>query len=156
MKSIVLCLSFLLLVGCAQQDHQRIGDLVVSVPWSRETPPTASVAAGFVTIQNKGDHDDQLLRVESATAKRVEIHEMRHDAGVMRMRQRVDGVPLPAGQTVLLGSGANHVMFIEPTRHAAAGETLQATLVFRDAGRLPVAFEVRAMAEQGEDGHAHH
>ena len=156
MKSIVLCLSFLLLAGCAQQDHQRIGDLVVSVPWSRETPPTASVAAGFVTIQNKGGRDDQLLRVESATAKRVEIHEMRHDNGVMRMRQRVDGVPIPAGQTVVLGPGADHVMFIEPTRHAVAGETLAATLVFRDAGRLPVAFAVRGMAEQGQAAKSHH
>ncbi|MEG2940321.1 MAG: copper chaperone PCu(A)C [Thermomonas sp.] len=156
MKSLLICLSLFLLAGCAQQDHQRIGDLVVSVPWSRETPPTASVAAGFVTIQNKGDRDDQLVRIESATAKRVELHTMRDDNGVMRMRQRVDGVPIPAGQTVVLKPGADHAMFIEPVRHAAAGEQLQATLVFRDAGRLQVAFAVRGMAEQGEGAHAHH
>lgn len=156
MKSILMSLSFLVLAGCAQQDHQRIGDLVVSVPWSRETPPTASVAAGFVTIQNKGNNDDQLLRVESPTAKRVEIHAMRHDNGLMRMRQRVDGVPIPTGQTVVLGPGADHVMFIEPVRHAVAGERLQATLVFRDAGRLPVAFDVRGIAEEGDSAHAHH
>ena len=156
MKSLLICLSLFLLAGCAQQDHQRIGDLVVSVPWSRETPPTASVAAGFVTIQNKGDRDDQLVRIESATAKRVELHTMRDDNGVMRMRQRVDGVPIPAGQTVVLKPGADHAMFIEPARHAAAGEQLQATLVFRDAGRLQVAFEVRGMAEQGDGAHAHH
>ena len=156
MKSILIFLSLFLLAGCAQQDHQRIGDLVVSVPWSRETPPTASVAAGFVTIQNEGDRDDQLLRVESTTAKRVEIHEMRHDAGVMRMRQRVDGVKIRAGQTVVLGPGADHIMFIEPVRHAVAGEQLQATLVFRDAGRLPVVFDVRGMAEQGQPAKSHH
>ena len=81
---------------------------------------------------------------------------MRHDNGVMRMRQRVDGVPIPAGQTVVLKPGADHVMFIEPTRHAVAGETLPATLVFRDAGRLPVAFAVRGMAEQGQAAKSHH
>ena len=156
MKSFLICLSLFLLAGCARQDHQRIGDLVVSVPWSRETPPTATVAAGFVTIQNKGDRDDQLIRIESATAKRVEIHTMLHEDGVMRMRQRVDGVPIPAGQTVVLKPGADHAMFIEPTRHAVGGETLPATLVFRDAGRLPVAFQVRGMAEQGDGAHAHH
>lgn len=156
MKAILACLSLFLLVACAQQDHQRIGDLVVSVAWSRETPPTATVAAGFVTIQNKGDRDDQLIRIESQTAKRVELHTMRDDNGVMRMRQLVDGVPIPAGQTVVLAPGGDHAMFIEPVRHAVAGEQLQATLVFRDAGRLPVAFAVRGMAEQGEGGHGHH
>jgi len=156
MKAILTCLSFFLLVACAQQDHQRIGDLVVSVPWSRETPPTATVAAGFVTIQNKGDRDDQLIRIESATAKRVELHTMRDDNGVMRMRQLVDGVPIPAGQTVMLKPGGDHAMFIEPVRHAAAGEQLPATLVFREAGRLPVVFQVRGMAEQEADKSMHH
>ena len=31
MKSLLICLSLFLLAGCAQQDHQRIGDLVVRV-----------------------------------------------------------------------------------------------------------------------------
>lgn len=156
MKSILMSLSLFLMAGCAQQDHRRIGDLVLSVPWSRETPSAATVAAGFVTIQNKGDRDDQLIRIESPTAKRVELHSMRDDGGVMRMRQLVEGVPIPAGQTVVLAPGGDHAMFIEPVRHAVAGEQLQATLVFRDAGRLAVAFAVRGMAEQGEGGHAHH
>jgi len=131
---------------------------VPSSCWRATSPPPrrASAPAGLVTTQTKGDRVDQLLRVESATAKRVEIHEMRHDQGVMRMRQRVDGVPIPAGRTVVLGPGANHVMFIEPLRHAVSGETLPATLVFRDAGRLPVVFEVRGMAEQGEAAKSHH
>lgn len=155
MKAVRMLLA-LLLVGCAGQDHARIGNLEVAAPWSRETPPTASVAAGYLSIRNRGQHDDRLLAVETATARRVEIHQTRMDGSVMRMRLLTDGLPIPAGQTVTLAPGGSHLMFIDPVRHATAGERLDAVLVFRDAGRLPVSFAVRGASAQGGLVHAHH
>lgn len=156
MKPMLMLLLSLLLAGCARQDHARAAGLEVLAPWSRETPPAASVAAGYLAIRNAGDSDDLLLAVESPAAQRVEIHEMRMYGGVMQMRQLADGLPIPAGQTVALAPGGTHLMFIAPTRHAVAGETLEAVLVFRNAGRLPVAFQVRGMAAQEGAPHAHH
>lgn len=97
----------LLLAGCARQDHASIGDLKIFAPWSRETPPTASVAAGYLSIRNQGQRDDRLLAVETATAQRVEIHQTRMDGGMMRMRLLADGLPIPAGQTVTLAPAGN-------------------------------------------------
>lgn len=156
MKSLLTFLLSLLLAGCARQDHARIGKLDVSAPWSRETPPTARVAAGYLSIRNRGRQDDRLLAVESTAARRVEIHQSRTDGGVMRMRLLADGLPIPAGQTVILAPGGSHLMFIDTVRPPTAGERLDAVLVFRDAGRLPVAFEVRGMAAPSEASHAHH
>ena len=156
MKSLLTLLLSLLLAGCTRQDHARIGNLEVSAPWSRETPPTARVAAGYLSIRNRGQQDDRLLAVESTAARHVEIHQSRTEGGVMRMRLLADGLPIPAGQTVLLAPGGSHRMFIDPVRHPTAGEQLDAVLVFRDAGRLPVAFEVRGLAAQPEASHAHH
>lgn len=156
MKAVRILLVALLLAGCARQDHARIGDLEISAPWSRQTPPTASVAAGYLSIRNRGQRDDRLLAVETATAQRVEIHQTRMDGGVMRMRLLADGLPIPAGQTVTLAPGGSHLMFIAPVRHATAGERLDAVLVFRDAGRLPVSFSVRGASAQGGVAHAHH
>ncbi|MGB3393412.1 MAG: copper chaperone PCu(A)C [Stenotrophomonas sp.] len=156
MKTLLLTFSFLILAACARHDHARAGDLVVSTPWSRQTPASATVAAGYLTISNAGHRDDRLLAVESPLAERVEIHEMRLEGEVMRMRELTDGLPIPAGQTVVLAPGGNHLMFIAPTRHFIAGEALPATLVFREAGRVPVAFEIRGMAAQDSEAHSHH
>ena len=153
MKSIVLCLSFLLLAGCAQQDHHRVGDLVVSVPWSRETPPTASVAAGFVTIQNKGGRDDQLLRVESATAKRVEIHEMRHDNGVMRMREVAGGLPLPKNQEIVLQPGSYHIMLMGLKAPLKEGDKFPLTLRFKNAKSKTITVETKTPAQSSMPMH---
>ena len=41
-------------------------------PWSRATPPGASVAAGYLTVRNKGASADRLVAVTSPAAARVE------------------------------------------------------------------------------------
>ena len=70
---------------------------------------------------------------------------MRDEGGVARMRELVDGLPLPAGTTAELKPGGHHLMFIQPTRALPAGEQVDATLVFERAGRMPVVFEVRPL-----------
>lgn len=144
-------------VACAREDHARVGDLEVSVPWSRATPPQAPVAGGFLTIRNRGGTDDRLLAVESAAAARVEIHEVRHEGEVAKMREVTAGLPLPAGATVVLKPGGYHLMFIDPVEPFTAGRQVPAVLVFERAGRLEVAFEVRPVgAPSPGAGTAHH
>lgn len=129
----------------------------VMQPWSREVPPGAPVAAGFMTIHNMGSTDDRLVAVRSDAAGRVEIHEVRHEDGVARMRELADGLPLPAGASVELAPGGYHLMFIAPEGAFTAGSTVAATLVFAEAGEQQVELEVRgASAAPEEDAHHHH
>ena len=121
----------------------------VTEAWSRATPAVAPVAGGFMTLVNDGEREERLLRVESGISQRVEIHEMRHENGVMRMRQLVDGLAVPAGGKVVLKPGGYHLMFIKPVRALAEGERFDATLVFQRAGKVKVVFEVRAMGAGG-------
>jgi len=136
------------LTACARDEHQRVGDLVVSVPWARETPPNAPVAGGFLTVQNKGRTDDRLMSVESLAAARVEIHEVREDGGVARMHQVQGGLPIAAGKTVVLKPGGYHLMFIRPTERWVAGDKVKTTLIFQNAGRVEVLFDVRSLTGQ--------
>lgn len=146
----------MLLSACQPTSHDAAADgggasgIAVSAPWLRETPPGAPVAGGFLTVLNLASDDDRLLAVESAVALRVEIHEMRHEDGIARMRRLADGLALPAGATRELKPGGHHLMFIQPQRPLKAGEKVDATLVFERAGRLPVAFEVRPLGAPHE------
>ena len=138
----------LLMTACSASSADNthdIGKLRVSDVWAKATPPQARVAGGYLSVQNRGDAADKLLRVESAVAASVEIHEMSDVGGVARMREVTNGVELPAGSTTTLKPGGYHLMFIKPKRALVEGERFTATLRFRDAGKVSVTFTVRGM-----------
>lgn len=121
------------------------GGVRVQDAWTRAVPAVAPVAGGFLTVLNTANSDDRLLRVESDIAQRVEIHQMRNDGGMMRMRALPEGVVVPARGKLELKPGGYHLMLIKPRRALVEGGHFDATLVFQRAGRVPARFEVRAM-----------
>lgn len=130
--------------------------IVVSEAWIRETPPNAAVAGGYLTLRSGAA--DRLLAVETPAAASVEIHEMSHEGGMMRMRELPDGVELPAGTEVALKPGGNHLMFIDPVEPVRAGQSIEATLRFAHAPEQTVTFEVRPLTGEAPaaDEHAGH
>ncbi|QCO67844.1 copper chaperone PCu(A)C [Luteimonas yindakuii] len=129
--------------------------IAIETPWIRLPPPPAAVAAGYLGIRNSGDSPDRLLAVETDAAARVEIHEMREEDGMMRMRQLEAGIELPSGAHVELKPGGYHLMLMEPQADLAVGGRVPAVLVFEHAGRVPVEFEVRSATGQGTHGGGH-
>ncbi len=67
--------------------------------------PTAKAGGGFVTITNKGTTPDRLIAARSTASDKVEIHEMKMDGNVMRMRELDKGLEIPPGATVTLKPG---------------------------------------------------
>lgn len=130
----------------------RLGAIEITQPWSRATPPTAPSAAGFLTLANKGATPDRLVAIESPAANQVELHEMKMDGAVMRMRELGNGVELAPGQTVELKPGGFHAMFIGLKAPFVKDQTVRATLVFEKAGRIDVEFQVEAL---GAPQHSH-
>jgi hypothetical protein len=116
-----------------------------------ETAPTAMAGGGFLQITNAGTIDDTLIAV-LADFPRVELHTSEFENDVARM-VHLDAIPVPAGETVTLEPGGMHVMFMGlQGKPLTEGDTISATLVFEQAGEVPVTFEIvkRDMA-----GHNH-
>ena len=63
----------------------------------------------------------------------------------MKMRQ-VDGVPIPAGETVTLEPGGLHVMLIELATDLEDGDSFEVDLEFAEAGTRTVTATVTAEA----------
>lgn len=123
----------------------KIGSIEIVLPWSRATPSTAPSAGGFLTLINKGTAPDRLIAIETPAAKQAELHEMKMDGAVMRMRELENGVVLPPGQTVELKPGGYHVMFIGLKAPFMKDQKVPATLVFEKAGRIDIEFQVDAL-----------
>ena len=118
---------------------------MIAQPWSRATPPTAQAAGGFLAITNKGTTADRLIAVRSAVSDKAEIHEMKMDGNVMRMRELEKGIEIPPGGTVELKPGGFHLMFMGLKAPFAKDTKVPITLVFEKAGSVDVELAVQAM-----------
>ncbi|MBQ0822523.1 DUF1775 domain-containing protein [Microvirga terrae] len=123
----------------------KAGPLTLEQPWSRATPGAAKVGGGYLRITNTGTAPDRLVGGSFPLASKVEVHEMRMDGDVMRMKPVEGGLEIKPGATVELKPGGLHLMFMDLKEPLKEGQTVKGTLVFEKAGRVEVEYAVRGM-----------
>lgn len=134
----------------AAQDSIRI-----ERPWARPTVSGQPAGGGFLVLHNRANTADRLLAASTPAAERVELHSMKMEGDVMRMRQ-VEGIDLPAGATVKLEPGGLHLMFMGLKAPLTAGSRVPLTLRFEKAGEVRVDVAVEsptAMPDHGDHKH---
>jgi periplasmic copper chaperone A len=141
---LVLVSAFGMLRASAQEF--KAGSLVISQPWSRATAGGAKVGAGYMTITNTGTEPDRLIGGSLPQAGKFEVHEMRMENNVMKMRPISSGLEIKPGQTVKLAPGGYHVMFMKLKKPLKQGEVLKGELIFEKAGKVPIEYKVGAIA----------
>jgi len=144
----VLAILFGVAASAANAADYKAGTLDISDPWSRATPKGASVAAGYMKIKNNGSTPDRLISGSSDVAPKFEVHEMRMENGVAKMRPVTGGLEIKPGETVELKPSSFHAMFVGLKKPLSAGDHFKATLVFEKAGSVSVDYDVHAMGSQ--------
>ncbi len=118
----------------------KTGAISIVDPHAGATAAGQPTGGAFMKLVNRGG-GDRLLSVSAAILRSVELHQMKMDGDVMRMRQ-VDAIELPAGETVELAPGAYHVMFVGLKAPLKAGGSFPLTLKFEKAGALTVPVKI--------------
>lgn len=139
----------------ASAHDYKIGSLEIDQPWTRATPPTARAGGGFLTITNKGTTPDRLVAVRSPASEKAEVHEMKMDGSVMRMRALENGLEIPPGATVALKPGGYHIMLMGLKAPFAKDTKIPVTLVFEKAGSIDVVLTVQEMGASQPSHHKH-
>lgn len=119
----------------------------VSEPWVRFVPGSSN-AAGYVTLTSPVN--DALTVADSDCCDRVEIHEMKMDGEVMKMRE-VEEVALPAGTPVTLAPMGYHLMLMGLDE--APGNAIPITLTFASGATATVDFPVKRVGDTDHKGH---
>ena len=145
-------LTFLTLVAFATSAAVA-GMLDIGTVQVRATAPGMGMTGGYVAITNNSHSDDRLVAVSAGFAKRVELHEMTHDNGVMKMRESDGGIEIPAGETVMLQPGGLHIMFMGLAETMVAGEMREIALEFASGHKATVPAMVVKPADIKSDGH---
>jgi periplasmic copper chaperone A len=132
----------------------------VAGAWVRTAVAGQSGTGAFMRLT--APRDLQLVGVATPVAGLAQVHEMRMEGDVMKMRA-VDKLDLPAGKPVELKPGGYHLMLMQLKRPLASGATVPLTLTFRDAQgarsqltlQLPVAAKPPGGGAAPMDGHKH-
>ncbi len=128
-------------------------EISIEAPFARATPGLVKNGAAYLTITNNGSAD-RLLGAESSVSARTELHTHIKQDGVMRMRH-VDAIEVPAGETVMLAPGGDHVMLMGLKAPLKKGQSFELTLVFEKAGRVPVTVDVAGVGAKAPHGQGH-
>lgn len=112
--------------------------------------PAGEMTAIFATLRNSTSEDITLVSAESAAAESTELHEMVMEDGSMVMRERPEGITVPAGEEVRLEPGGLHVMLIGLTADVEPGAEVTATLNTEDGEQIQITAVARDMANAQE------
>jgi hypothetical protein len=99
--------------------------------WARATVQGQKASGAFMQLTAKSG--SKLVGVSSPVAGVAEVHEMKMDGDVMKMRAVDGGLDLPAGKAVELKPGGYHLMLMDLKVALLKDTTIPLTLVFKDA-----------------------
>ncbi len=118
--------------------------VTVDKPWVRTTVPQQTTTAAYLTITSV--QGGRLVSASSPIAANVDVHEMKMDGDVMKMRA-VDSLALPAGKPVKLDAGSYHMMLLGLKAPVKFGDVVPITLVIEDAHGKRQTVDVKATAK---------
>lgn len=126
--------------------------------WARATVQGQQATGAFMKLT--APQATRLVSVASPVAGVAEIHEMKMDGNVMKMRA-MTGLDLPANQAVELKPGSYHLMLMDLKAPLMKDSSVALTLTFKDAkgveSKQQVSLPVTASMPQGHNhGHGEH
>lgn len=128
------------LAGCEQ------AQLGVEDAWVRLPAVSSRPGAAYFTVKGGADATS-LLAVSTPATVRTELHEMKHENGMMTMAPIKD-VAIPAGSTVKFEPGGKHVMLYDISPEVRAGGKIPLRLAFANGKTIEVEAELRAPGQE--------
>lgn len=155
----LLAAAALALSGCAvttpSPTQTQTAGAVVTVGDAWVKAADTEMTAAFGELRNDGVEDVTVVAASTEAAAGLELHEtVQNDAGQMVMREREEGFVIPAGGSLVLEPGGDHLMLMGLTAALPPGEEVAFTLAFADGSTLVFTAVVKDYAG-GEETYEH-
>lgn len=139
MKSILI--GSYLAIGIASS---ALSQVKVDAAWVRTTSLTQQSTGAYMKITST--EAVKLVGVSTPLTKIAEVHEMKMDGDIMRMRALTDGLAIPANKLVELKPNAYHVMMQDLKQPIVTGASIPLQLHFLTAANKKVTVSINAKA----------
>lgn len=130
---------FLLGHSLAQAHGFKAGNLKIEHPYAVASLASTG-AVYFKSIKNEGNTADEMVGARTTVASSIELHEMRMEGDVMKMRS-VSSITLPPGSTTRFMHGqatGYHLMLMGLKKPLKEGDRFPVWLQFKQAGEKEV------------------
>jgi len=135
--------------SAAQSQEVKLGDLVISQPWSRAAPRGAETASSYLTIENKGTTADRLVGGSTDVAEKLQIEQISTVGGAMTVNPVAGGLGISPGEKVVLAPGGYRLALLKLKSPLKKGTKVPMTLQFEKGGQVNVPFDVLGPAAKG-------
>ena len=142
----------LVLSGSLPTSVVHAQEVTIKEPWVRGTVQGQRATGAFMQLTAK--ESASLVSVESPVAGSVEIHEMKMENDIMKMRP-IDRLDLPAGKAVEMKPGGYHVMLMDLKQPLKKGEAVPISLRFEDRDKKVRTIEIKAEVRDLAAGSPH-
>lgn len=154
MKKFLLLWVFLFAFGAIDGVAEQTS-IQVENAWARESPPTVTNGAAYMTLFNSGNEIDRLIAASGNVAETIELHTHLMEDGVMKMRQ-IDAIEVSPEEHTVLEQGGLHIMLMGLQAPLQAGQRFPLTLEFEKAGTINIAVKVVKMGDMPMPDHQQH
>lgn len=127
---------------------QAGGRVMIDNEWARATIGQSLNGVVFMTLTDTSGQGDTLVAAASPVAAVTELHVHRLVNGIMQM-YAVKSVQIPAGRSIILQPGAEHIMLMGLKQPLREGETVPISLTFAHAGIVETMAQVRGIGAMG-------
>lgn len=158
MKTILKTTATAILLALGASAWAQSAAVDVQGAWARATVQGQKATGAFMKLTAK--ENAKLVSASSPVAGVVEIHEMKMEENVMKMRA-IPSLDLPAGKAVELKPGGYHVMLMDLKEPLKKETTIPITLVVKDDKgveskvELTVPVSLKSPSGMGGMGHQH-
>jgi len=143
-----------LLAGCSSgsETDDSTASVTVNDAWIRATDgPMTGI---FGVLANTTDSDVTIESASNSASEVTEIHEMVMIDGEMKMQEKAGGVVIPAGSSITLQPGGDHIMAMGVTAPIAPGDEVKVTLKLSTGQSLEFTAVAKQSAAGDEDYHS--
>ena len=116
-------------------------DLDIKSPWVRGTVAGQKATGAFMELTSASGV--AIVGASSPVANVTEIHEMKMDGGVMKMRA-IPRLDVAAGKPVSLAPGGYHVMLMDLKQQLKKGDVVPLTLQIENKDKKVETIEIKA------------
>ncbi len=155
---ITLLATLLAVLPLASASNAMAADIEIKAPWVRGTVSGQKATGAFMEVTSKSGV--ALVGASSPVAGITEIHEMKMDGGVMKMRA-IPRLEVSADKPLNLAPGGYHVMLMDLKQQLKKGDSVPLTLQIEGKDKKVESVEIKAevrdlTASPAVNDHKHH
>ena len=139
---------FFIIIFFSNNSHSSSSFVNFSNPIIKFVPKNYKVTSGYLTIRNIGEKTLELKSVYSNFSEKTEIHYMKIENDIMKMKKINKPIIIPPGRKLVLKPDKMHIMFIKINKELIEDEKEEVIFNFKNHGQIKLFMKIKKVSKE--------